>query len=113
MKRVTIFMVLVGSAAFTASRGGAPASMALRAKKAKKPASAGGFGAAAPKPAPKKPVAKDDGPALARPWDETDGDDGEQTRMQRRGGKGKIGKKTEGGAAPQPSGGMAAGTKLK
>ena len=44
----------------------------------------GGFGAA-PKTVPKKPK-KDEGPALARPWDnDGDDDDSKKTRNERRG----------------------------
>ena len=105
--------------------------LAVSAKK--KPAAAGGFGAAAPStPKTKKKARrprptpstrprhpslatqdkkkKDDEPGLARPWD-TDDSDENATRAQKRGGK--IGKRGDGGGpAPQPSGGMSAGVKL-
>lgn len=75
----------------------------------------GGFGAAPSAKTEKKKPKKDEGPALARPWDnDGDDDDSKKTRNERRGGKGKSGKKGEGGAAiANPSGGMAAGVKLK
>mmetsp|Transcript_23654 Transcript_23654/g.73918 ORF Transcript_23654/g.73918 Transcript_23654/m.73918 type:complete len:125 (+) Transcript_23654:180-554(+) len=74
-----------------------------------------GFGASTPKAAATKKSPKDeDGPSLARPWDVDASDDSDQTRQQKRGGKGKVGKRGDGGGpAPNPSGGMAAGIKLK
>ena len=45
----------------------------------------GGFGAAPSAKTEKKKPKKDEGPALARPWDNDDDDDSKKTRNERRG----------------------------